>query len=84
MIPVPLALGCCQEVDDLLSDYLDGELGPRSAARVEVHLATCEGCARLAADLFATVAALHRLARAVEPTRSRPSPPTSTGASRAS
>ncbi len=45
MIPVPLAFSGCQEVDDLLSEYLDGELGPRAAARVEVHLATCEGCA---------------------------------------
>lgn len=84
MIPVPLALGCCQEVDDLLSEYLDGELGPRAAARVEVHLATCQGCARLAAELFATVAALHRLAAEGEPTRSRPSPPPSSGASPAS
>ncbi len=63
MIPVPLALGCCDEVDDLLSEYLDGELGPHAAARVEVHLATCGGCARLAAELAQTISALHRLRR---------------------
>lgn len=81
MIPIPLALTrCCEEVDDLLSEYLDGELGARDAAEVEVHLAICPGCARFAEELAATVAALHRLA----PTRSRPSPPPSTGASPAS
>ncbi len=69
MIPIPLALSPCAEVDDLLSQYLDGELGPSAAARVEVHLATCPGCARLAEELAAVVAALHRLPR---PTRSRP------------
>ena len=61
MIPVPLALSRCEEVADHLSEYLDGELGPVAAQRVEVHLATCAGCARLAADLAGVVAALHRL-----------------------
>ncbi len=61
MIPVPLALSCCEEVGALLSEYLDGDLGPVAYARVEVHLATCPGCARFAEELAATVAALHRL-----------------------
>lgn len=63
MIPIPLPLSPCQEVDDLLSEYLDGELEARGVARVEVHLATCPGCARFAEELAATVAALHRMRR---------------------
>jgi anti-sigma factor RsiW len=61
MIPIPMPLSPCQEVDDLLSEYLDGELDVRTIARVEVHLATCPGCARVAEELAATVSALHRL-----------------------
>jgi anti-sigma factor RsiW len=61
MIPIPLPLPPCEEVDDLLSEYLDGELDGRASARVEVHLATCPGCARLAEELAATIAALHGL-----------------------
>lgn len=63
MIPIPLPLSPCQEVDDHLSEYLDGELEPRAVAQVEVHLATCPGCARFAEELAATVAALHRMRR---------------------
>lgn len=64
MIPVPMPLSPCQEIDDLLSEYLDGELDARGAARVEVHLATCPPCARFAAELAATVSALHHLGHA--------------------
>ncbi len=66
MIPIPMPLSPCEEIDDLLSEYLDGELEPRAVARVEVHLATCPGCARFLAELAATVAALHRLPRVGE------------------
>ena len=34
----------CQEVVELLSAYLDGELDPTTLARVETHLAGCDGC----------------------------------------
>lgn len=74
MIPIPLALSCCDEVEDLLSEYLDGELGPRALTRVELHLATCSCCARHAHELAATIAALHRLHRpaAAEPLSAPP------------
>jgi len=47
--------------DDLLADYVDGDLGERERAEVEAHLATCERCgadvrsARLARDGLASV-----------------------------
>jgi anti-sigma factor RsiW len=75
MIPLPLSLSrCCAEVDDLLSEYLDGELPVRAAAEVEVHLATCPGCARFAEELAATITALHRL-RQAGPVEDRPGAP---------
>ena len=33
----------CQEVVELLSAYLDGELDPLTLERVETHLAGCDG-----------------------------------------
>jgi anti-sigma factor RsiW len=36
----------CREVLAVLSDYLDGELGPAARARVEAHLAECDVCER--------------------------------------
>ena len=52
----------CEQVADLLSEYIDGELDASSAARVTIHLVTCIACARFAAELAATVDALHWLA----------------------
>lgn len=34
----------CRELVELMSAYLDGELPPAEAARVEEHVAACEGC----------------------------------------
>jgi anti-sigma factor RsiW len=34
----------CQEVVELVTDYLDGALAPEDAARLEAHLQGCDGC----------------------------------------
>jgi anti-sigma factor RsiW len=34
----------CPEIRPLLSEYLDGEVSPACARRVEAHLETCPGC----------------------------------------
>ncbi len=52
----------CDEVVERLSEYLDGELDDRTRARVARHLAACAACARFAAELAATIEAVHRLA----------------------
>lgn len=50
--------------DDLLADYVDGDLGERERAEVEAHLVTCERCradvrsARVARDQLASVPAV--------------------------
>ena len=41
----------CQEVVELLSAYLDGELEPTTLARVETHLAGCDGCTMVLEEL---------------------------------
>lgn len=63
MIPVPFVLPTCGEVYERLSEWIDGELTDRVAARVQLHVRTCPDCRRLAAELAATVTALHRLGR---------------------
>ncbi len=72
----------CETTKELLSEYLDGELaGPRTW-EVRLHLEGCAACARLAAELAATVAALHGLATRREGA-AWPRPPGSTGPARA-
>ncbi len=51
----------CDEVLNQLSPFLDGELDRDDAARVVIHLARCAACARFAAELVATIEALHGL-----------------------
>jgi len=51
----------CQQIAEMLSEFLDGELGDADLSAVTLHLEGCADCARFAAELAATVAALHRL-----------------------
>ena len=51
----------CREVVELLSDYLDGALGPAERARVDAHLETCPECTAYLAQLRTTIGALGRL-----------------------
>jgi anti-sigma factor RsiW len=34
----------CQEMVDLVTDYLEGKLDPQMTAEVEAHLELCDGC----------------------------------------
>jgi anti-sigma factor RsiW len=34
----------CQELVELVTDYLEGALPPAEHARFEAHIAACEGC----------------------------------------
>lgn len=54
----------CDEVADRLSDYADGELDASVARVIAAHLSRCPACARLAAELALTIAALHRISPA--------------------
>jgi len=45
----------CQEVVELLSAYLDGELDPSTLDRVESHLAGCDGCTVVPEEVRETI-----------------------------
>ncbi len=58
----------CQELVDLVTDYLEGALPPADSARFEAHLMECDGCARYLEQMRLTIAAVgHLSADALEP-----------------
>ena len=46
----------CNELVELVTDYLEGRLPGADRARFEAHLAECEGCATYVEQIRATVA----------------------------
>jgi anti-sigma factor RsiW len=53
----------CIELVELVSDYLDGELAPPAVARIDRHLAGCDGCTTYVEQMRLTI----RAARAISP-----------------
>ena len=51
----------CNDVVELVTDYLEGALDPHTAAKVARHLADCPGCNRYVEQIRFTVATLGRL-----------------------
>ena len=51
----------CQEVVELVTDYLEGELDPGEAALFEQHLNFCEGCVWYVHQLRTTVSTLGKI-----------------------
>ena len=45
----------CQELVELVTDYLEGALPQAERARFEAHVAACEGCDRYVEQIRATV-----------------------------
>jgi anti-sigma factor RsiW len=45
----------CQELVELVTDYLEGALAPEEHARFEAHLAECPGCDRYVEQMRTTV-----------------------------
>ena len=45
----------CHEVVELVTDYLEGALAPDLRARVEEHLAGCDGCTRYLEQMRETI-----------------------------
>lgn len=58
----------CQELVELVTDYLDGHLSPQDRERFEQHLADCDGCTTYLAQMRVTVRAVGALTpAAIEP-----------------
>jgi anti-sigma factor RsiW len=51
----------CEELVELITDYLEGVLGPRDRARFEAHLAECEGCTTYLSQMRRTIDAVGAL-----------------------
>jgi anti-sigma factor RsiW len=47
----------CQELVELVSDYLEGVLGPDQTERIQEHLAICTSCDNYIAQVRATIRA---------------------------
>jgi len=48
----------CQEVVELVTEYLEGAMDPATSARFEAHLANCDGCAAYLDELRFTISSL--------------------------
>lgn len=54
----------CNELVELVSEYLDNELDLQRRARVDAHLLGCEGCRHYLEQFQMTVGALGRITEA--------------------
>jgi anti-sigma factor RsiW len=57
----------CREVVELLGDYLEGAMAPDDRARLEAHLAECDGCTAYLEQLRATIRLSGRLSEETVP-----------------
>ena len=48
----------CQEIVELVTDYLEGALDPEMTAEVEAHLELCDGCDIYVEQMRATIRTL--------------------------
>jgi anti-sigma factor RsiW len=51
----------CQEIVELVTDYLEGELDADMTAEVEAHLGLCDGCNIYVEQMRSTIRALGRV-----------------------
>ena len=51
----------CQEVVELVTDYLEGAMAPEEVARFEHHLSLCEGCVFYVEQIRMTIEAVGRI-----------------------
>jgi anti-sigma factor RsiW len=57
----------CQELVELVNDYLEGALPPEDAARFEAHVAICPGCDTYLEQVRTTIAVTRASGDVVEP-----------------
>ena len=61
----------CQELVELVTDYLEGALSPEDTARFEDHLGRCTGCAAYLEQIRQTIVLTGRLRRSLSPEAER-------------
>jgi anti-sigma factor RsiW len=58
----------CQELVEVITDYLEGALSPEDRWRFEEHLSTCDGCRNYLEQMRATIRATGALQEESLPT----------------
>lgn len=61
----------CQELVELVTDYLEGSMSATQRARFEEHLAKCTGCRNYLAQMRRTISSLGRLSEESLPPQAR-------------
>ncbi|BBY30295.1 anti-sigma factor family protein [Mycolicibacterium sediminis] len=51
----------CEQLVELVTDYLDGSLAPDVAARFDAHLLECDGCVSYLEQFRSTISTLGRV-----------------------
>jgi anti-sigma factor RsiW len=51
----------CQELTEVLTDYLEGVMPAEDRLRLEAHLATCEGCVSYVTQMRQTIRTMREL-----------------------
>ena len=51
----------CQELTEVLTDYLEGVMASEDVARFEAHLQICEGCVTYVDQMRRTIGTVHAL-----------------------
>ena len=51
----------CQELTEVLTDYLEGTMPPEDRATLEAHLLLCEGCATYVEQMRQVITTVHAL-----------------------
>jgi anti-sigma factor RsiW len=59
--PTPGMTVHCQEIVELVTDYLEGTLDPDMTAEVEAHLQLCDGCDIYVEQIRTTIRALGKV-----------------------
>jgi anti-sigma factor RsiW len=61
----------CQEVVELVTDYLEGAMAPAEVARFEHHLSLCDGCVWYVEQIRMTAEAVGRVGEEDVPPETR-------------
>lgn len=57
----------CNEIVELVTDYLEGSLDPETRARVDLHLIDCDGCTNYVEQFRATVRTVAKIDDIIDP-----------------
>ena len=66
-LDLPVDEVTCQQFVELVTDYFEGALPPRTLSQVEEHLVMCDWCATYIEQMQATIASLRELGEARSP-----------------